>query len=406
MAQASRISLRCLSIAIVAGLATGALAGLTACGAPAAEPLPQTDAGVLQPEPDAGSGSGDADAGTDAGTPPAPCTEDGACFIDWADLEPYPVAVDHHTTFVHEGPAGAYLHVMGGVRVLNEAFQAMYPQLRRAKIGANGSLGEWEVAGTLPASLSFHGLARAGDRTYLVAGLTTSGGQPSVNGVTYVLDYDSEGKPTVRTGSGVAEAFLHPGVASVGGRLYVVGGSGTTHNPKGTVLVSTLGEDGLNGAWSAGPGLPQPRSHHAVVVHDERMYLVGGFTTGQVPLNDVLRSVHDATGALTGWEAVGTLESSPWTHAAFVHGEWLYVVGGGEGGPGQERYVARTRRARIAPDGTLGEFEEVAGLLPVPRAHVHQTPVHDGRIYSVGGRLFPALTTIDRVFIGTFLKGS
>ncbi len=381
-------------IVIVLALSTG-------CDKPGAEPSP-LDAGTdVQPAQDAGS-----DTGVDSGIPPAPCEGDGRCLIDWAEAAAYPERIDHHTTFVHEGPAGAYLHVQGGVRATRSAMEAMYRELRRARISEDGTLGEWELLGALDGSLSFHGIARAGDRTYLVAGLTTSAqGQPAVNGTTYVLDYDEEGRPSVRTGAAVSGAFLHPGVAAVHGRLYVLGGSGTTHDPKAAVLVSTLGEDGLNGAWRAGPALPSPRSHHAVVVHDDRMYLVGGFTTGQAPLEEVLRSVHDENGVLTGWETVGSIEDSPWTHAAFVHGGWLYVVGGGEGGPGQEKYVARTRRARLLEDGTLGTFEQVEGLLPVARAHVHQTPVHNGRLYSVGGRLSPALTTMDRVFIGTFLKG-
>ena len=59
------------------------------------------------------------------------------------------------------------------------------------------------------------------------------------------------------------------------------------------------------------------------------------------------------------------------------------------------------RRARLAEDGTLGAFEDVQDPLPVPRAHVHQTPVYKDRVYSVGGR-DPMFNSIDQVFIGFF----
>ena len=44
------------------------------------------------------------------------------------------------------------------------------------------------------------------------------------------------------------------------------------------------------------------------------------------------------------------------------------------------------RRAPLKDDGTFGEWEEMASL-PKARAHVHHTPVHAGRFYSVGGNI-------------------
>ena len=42
------------------------------------------------------------------------------------------------------------------------------------------------------------------------------------------------------------------------------------------------------------------------------------------------------------------------------------------------------RRAKVNDDGTLGAFELMAPLIKA-RAHVHNTPIHAGLIYSVGG---------------------
>jgi hypothetical protein len=48
--------------------------------------------------------------------------------------------------------------------------------------------------------------------------------------------------------------------------------------------------------------------------------------------------------------------------------------------------LPNVRRAKVLADGTLGPFEELAPLL-FPRAHVHHTPMANGRIFSVGGNI-------------------
>ena len=151
----------------------------------------------------------------------------------------------------------------------------------------------------------------------------------------------------------------------------------------------------------ARPALPQARSHHTAVVHGGRMFLIGGFTTGQSPLAPIHRSVHDASGALTGWVVAGDMPSSPWTAGASVWGESLFVVGGGEGGSGVETYVDRVRQARFLSDNTISGFADVTPL-PAARSHVHQTPIYQGKVYSVGGRLMPSGNSMNRVFVGTF----
>ncbi len=370
-------------------LLVAALLALAACGSKTPEETPP-DAGET-PLPD-------------AGTPTPPCEGEGTCTIDWLEPGPFPVRVDHHTTFIRTSGTQTFLYVVGGVTANSGAPEEVYAVVRRAPIRDDGGLGGWEDISPLAAPLAFHGMALTPERLYLVGGITRDmNGDLFTNSTAYVGDFEADGTLTWRTGGPFNQAALHPGLGALGDTLHVTGGSGTQMDPKSTVFSSTLLSDGRSGPWTAAPALPEPRSHHAVVVHDERLYLVGGITTGQAVLPDVLRSVHDAFGELTGWERVGELPNGAWTHAAFVKGGYLYVVGGGEGGPGMEQYVGRVRRAKLAEDGTLGAFEDLQDPIPVPRAHVHQTPVHENRIYSVGGRN-PSFTSLDQVFIGTFIE--
>jgi hypothetical protein len=160
--------------------------------------------------------------------------------------------------------------------------------------------------------------------------------------------------------------------------------------------VSAAGE---LGRWLDGPSLPVPRSHHAAVVKDGVIWIFGGFTTGQEPLADILRATRDDAGALAGWEVAGSLELPPWTHAASLYGDGVFLVGGGEGGPGHEHYVDRVRYAAWR-DGVLGPFGDVVEPLPRARSHVHQTPIHQGHLYSVGGRTMASGSSMARVYVG------
>ncbi|MBX5484839.1 MAG: hypothetical protein IRZ16_23700 [Myxococcaceae bacterium] len=369
-------------------LALGAGCGGASTGGP--------DAGVL--DKDAGNDP------VDSGTPDAGLPCEGAtvpCTVHWTEAEPFPVRVDHHTAFAHSSPAGDFVYVAGGVVANNEAVAEIYASVRRAKVNADGSLGPWESLADLPRRIAFHAMALTAERVYLVAGVTGQApGSITTQRAVLVGDFEDDGTITWRVGPNLPESFLHPSAQVVGGRLYVIGGSGGMMDPKDKVYVSTLDETGMPSAFTAGPSLPEPRSHHVTLVHDGRIYLVGGFRGDQRPIDEVLRSVHDGTGAVTGWELAGAMKSAPWTAAGFVYGEWIYVLGGGEGGPGHERYVNRVRRGHFNALGAIANgFEDVQNSLPIARAHVHHTPVVHGHVYSIGGR-DETFSSLDRVFIG------
>ncbi len=396
----------------VLGLLVAVMTLGAGCGKAPGPVDPQKDAG---PGVDADAGS-DPDAGApadagepDAGLPPPDagtldagpaCDRTATCSVAWTEPAHYPVVVDHHTSFVHSSSAGTYLYVVGGVSNSGDVIHAIYDTLRRAKIAADGSLGAWENAGTLPLQLGFHTQAKARNHVYLIAGASMDAMGPFASGKVVVGTIDNDGNVTWKLGSPLTEADIHGTAAILGDKLYLIGG--TASAPKAKVMVSTLGADGVNGAWSTSPvSLPQPRSHHAALVHEGRIFLFGGFDENLSPLDEVLRSEHDASGALTGWVVAGNLPSAPWTAAVSQWGESVFVIGGGEGGASNEHFVDRVRRARFYENNTLQPFVDVTPL-PVARSHVHFAPIHEGRIYSVGGRLMPSANSMDRVFIGAF----
>ena len=73
-----------------------------------------------------------------------------------------------------------------------------------------------------------------------------------------------------------------------------------------------------------------------------------------------------------------------------------------EGEGAGAHFVDTVRGAPLDAAGVPGAFETFDRPLPLARSHVHQTPVHDGFVYSVGGRVADGngLRSTNRVLVG------
>jgi hypothetical protein len=379
---------------------------------------PITDSGVI-PQADAAAPDAEPDAGVeaDAGTPPPPdagmaepCVRNdaGRCAaVTWTSTTGlYPVSVDHHTSYITEAEGGgaAYLNIAGGILSDTQgSAQEVYNAVRRAPILADGTLGAWEDATALPIPLAFHAIAEHNRRVYFLAGVTQDSQGPAASIAVYWADIDASGAITEWKSAPdlPREVRLHAQAGVINGRLYLIGGSG------GQAVVDTVSYtelDPVTGApttWISGPPLPEPRSHHAMVLFGGYVFVIAGFDVDQRALPAILRSTFGENGEITGWEQVGEMTEAPWTASSFVYRNYVFVVGGGQGSGFAARFVDRVRIAPVLPDFTLGAFEDVDDKLPIARSHVHQTPIYGGRVYSVGGRQQrPLLTSSANVFVG------
>lgn len=355
------------------------------------------------------------------------------CGIHWRELAPFDVPIDHHTTFIIDRADGPYLYVLGGIDpdASGSAPRAYNERISAAKIAEDGTLGPWEHHAFR------YGLAFHAQTQYLAVEPPTttivmwSGGiihpsddpdlSPGASQYTFMAPFPMGSGPGLDdmfpgTGGNVAttegtlsqpvlHGALHRRLRADGtrGDAFLIGGSA------GSTLSNAARRYDDSEAWVNDAPLPGARSHHAAVEHDGHIYILGGFSgTTAAPVGEpsILRSTHDASAHITGWETVGTLEDPPWTAAAFIRENFVYVVGGGVSGGhhGGGEFIDQVRRAPIMADGSIGTFVELNGHLPVARAHVHQTPVHGNFIYSVGGRI-PEGSSVraqNRIFVGTF----
>jgi hypothetical protein len=110
---------------------------------------------------------------------------------------------------------------------------------------------------------------------------------------------------------------------------------------------------------------------------------------------DALTAVVGSDGALGPWDRQ-TLPFGTSTHSADVEDGFVYLVGGFDE---QLTVLDLVRRARVDAQGQLSGWETLTPM-PLARAHVHQTPVSEGVIYSVGGNTGNHVAT-DQVLMGT-----
>lgn len=335
------------------------------------------------------------DAGADSANDAAPDAMDhDACAMGaplselaWTDGPAYPRAVDHHGTWIFEHDGIATLYVAGGIRQgAGESLEAVYNQVSRADIRADGTLAEWSEDTPLPVPTGFHGAVRVGERVYLAGGLSGSAMSPQLSRRVFVGERGPSGALAWRELSALPWSALHPSLSALGNTLVLVGGT-NGQTAQNAVGVATILPDGSISEWTHGANTPEPRSHHYAFAMDGQLYLAGGFRGMPVgnritPLPAILRSVHNASGAITAWSEVGSMDPVRSTHAGFVLDRFLYIIGGIT----EQGDIREVQRAPIACDGAVGAFADVRGTLPFARSHVHQTPVFNGRVYSVAGR--------------------
>lgn len=374
--------------ALVAALPTAA-----SCGKSPADPLP-IDAGALD------GTAPDAHTDTDGG-PTCPAgshvRQDGGCeatLSGWTMAPSLLRARDHHVTFAAETPAGAFLFAAVGTT----SSGGLSDSVERAAINDDGSLSDFEALLDLPVALIGPGFVQVDRAWVLVGGL---GVGSNSTGDTLIGQIEDDGSLTTHPGTTLAESRYHTATVALNGYVFALGGlqqqvtgAGVTQ----TVLdsIERASFDGVTlGLWETVGHLPGRRTHHAAVAHDGAIYVIGGGTS--TGTTDILRAEVSEGGDLGVFTMVGQLPEARATGSVFVLAEHLYVLGGMTSLVSGE--VASVLRAPLLEDGSIGTFDALPEL-PQRRAHVHQSPVLRGFVYSVGGSIHHEDQR--EVFVGRF----
>jgi hypothetical protein len=351
----------------------------------------------------ADSGRANVDGGSaDDAAPANPCPaqdshvvdDAGSCAssIAWAAGPTIATPRNHHMTWLVDQGAGAtFLYVAGGS---NSASRAV-ADIQRAPINDDGTLGAWQEQTPLPNGIIAASVIVTHGEVILSAGYGTT--------KTWISKIGSDGSMGAWTaGPDQTGEYFHATGIAYGDFAYVIGGVDSTGNLD-QISRAPVSKDGTLGAWTKIGKLPYALSHHASVVNDKTLYVLGGETMDGVPRADVLRTTIADDGSLATWVTDTAMPIADETHAAFIHDGSLYFAGG-IGGP-TDLSLATIARAPLPLDagGALGAWVvDATSALPHARSHVHQMPIRGKYIYSVAGAPtgFPSVTGAS--VVGTF----
>jgi len=226
----------------------------------------------------------------------------------------------YHSSAVYNG----YLYVIGGYNDDGD-----YSNIEYAKIGLNGSVGEWTVGvnelssvRAYQASLAFNGYL------YVIGG-------SDLNEDLSIVEYaeiDSE--------DGSVGTFSVAGNTFDGGReelvafiyddyLYITGGNGDSDYAD-TQYASIDPNDGSIGAWeTADISLPYSLSYSTVAVIDNRIFLIGGMKDSYEYLDSVLYTTIKPDHEINEWQELRSKTIKPTIdHWGGYWNGYVYVVGG------------------------------------------------------------------------------
>ncbi|MCH7490296.1 MAG: IPT/TIG domain-containing protein [Gemmatimonadetes bacterium] len=172
--------------------------------------------------------------------------------------------------------------------------------------------------------------------------------------------------------------------------VHVIGGASNSDDPRVDVLVSVIQNDGSLSGWNTLTDLPEARAFHEVVAAtpfsskiqgNGALYVLGGIAVkDSQPVATVFRADLGVDGTIGAWSEETPLPVPLHSFGATIFRGAVYVAGGAttDNAP-----VATVYRARIDTLGNLSAWEELPSLPEVRAYHDFQT--FGGVLYAVGG---------------------
>ncbi|MET8864747.1 kelch repeat-containing protein [Nonomuraea sp. NPDC004580] len=223
-----------------------------------------------------------------------------------------------------------------------------------------------------------HSVAAVGHRVYLIGGIIpdAAGG---VETTARMEVYDTR-RDTWSTAAPLPVPMNHPNVATVGGRIYVLGG--LSGGASWQALRDSFVYDPRTDKWTPLPPMPAgiERGSAAMGVRGTKIYLAGGMRTltpGPGGLQDTVDLVSSYDVATGRWERLPSLPQARDHVGGAVIGSTFYVLGG------RDRGQVNVRDTVYALDLRARRWSERAPM-PTARGGLAAAAV-DGKIYTFGG---------------------
>ena len=235
--------------------------------------------------------------------------------------------------------------------------------------------GTWSALASSPFQRSEVGAARIGDRIYVVGGLLGNG---RTTGRMAAYDISAD-EWTVRRP--IPDPVNHPGVTSLNGKLFVVGGQRGANKRRSRALWRYVP---ASNRWHRLPDAPTARAAMGIAAAGGKLFVVGGQTAGNFALRRL--EVYDI--GLRRWRSRTPMRKGRNHLAATVVDGFLFAIGGrtqSENLATVERWNPRRDSWRNMPS------------LTVPRGGIAAVAVGGSIVVFGGEDLSPGGTTIAEV---------
>jgi len=242
-----------------------------------------------------------------------------------------------------------------------------------ARIGADGTIGDWQTTTVLPATLGWFTADATTGHIYVCGGWNLSG----LTSAVYYAPLDTTGEICDWTATTALPVPLYTqGGILIDSCVYAVGGALGVGGPVvADVRFARIQPDGSLEDWNATSALPQALRIMGVVAHDTFVYSVGGRGNDGLARNSVYYAARSDDGSLGAWTATTSLPNSMDGLTCCVAGERVYALGA-DGG-------TWVYSAPFNPDGSLGAWQTEAAL-PAIRWAADGLAVNDW-LYVLGG---------------------
>ncbi|MBV7333096.1 hypothetical protein KFU94_33670 [Chloroflexi bacterium TSY] len=151
--------------------------------------------------------------------------------------------------------------------------------------------------------------------------------------------------------------------AVVNNHLYVFGGfdgaANGTHKNVRNVYYAPILPDKTLGGWSAAPALPLAVRRHAIAVHNDTVYISGGYLDNKAGSSSIFWAKINKDGQMSAWQSGMPLPKAIYYHASVVHDDRLLILGG-QIEPGV--YIADVQSTGLNPEGGLSTWRFEAAL--------------------------------------------
>lgn len=144
---------------------------------------------------------------------------------------------------------------------------------------ADAATGTWTTQAPVPVGVAEVGVAEVGGKIYVIGGTEDHGNAPPQVASTQNLIYDPA-KNSWKAGAPLPHGTSHAGVAALNGKIYVVGGfDNIVHmDPQASAYVYDPAKD----SWRQLPNLSSPRGSVAVAAVGGKIHIFGGRISDKV----------------------------------------------------------------------------------------------------------------------------